>query len=33
LFKAFVVGGAGVAAIIGAQRFMRRRAAGVEELE
>jgi hypothetical protein len=33
LFKAFVFGGAGVAAIIGAQRFVRRRAAGVEELE
>jgi Fe2+ transport system protein FeoA len=33
LFKAFVFGGAGVAAIIGAQRFVRRRAAGVEEFE
>jgi hypothetical protein len=33
LFKAFVFGGAGVAAIIGAQRFGRRRAAGVDELE
>jgi hypothetical protein len=33
LFKAFVFGGAGVAAIIGAQRFVRRRAAGVEKLE
>jgi hypothetical protein len=33
LFKAFVFGGAGVAAIIGAQRFVRRRAAGVDKLE
>ena len=33
LFKAFVFGGAGVAAIIGAQGFVRRRATGVEELE
>jgi hypothetical protein len=33
LFKAFVFGGAGVAAIIGAQRYVRRRAAGVDELE
>jgi hypothetical protein len=33
LFNAFVFGGAGVAAIIGAQRFVRRRAAGVEKLE
>ena len=33
LFKAFVFGGAGVAAIIGAQRFGRGRAAGIEELE
>ena len=33
LFKAFVFGGAGVAAILGAQRFVRRRATGVEKLE
>ena len=33
LFKAFVFGGAGVAAIIGAQRFVRSRAAGAEKLE
>jgi hypothetical protein len=33
LFKAFVVGGAGVVAILGAQRFVRRRDAGVEKLE
>ena len=33
MFKAFVVGGAGVAAIIGAQRLVRRRAAGVDKLE
>ena len=33
LFKAFLFGGAGVVAIIGAQRYVRRRAAGVEELE
>lgn len=33
LFKAFVFGGAGVAAIISAQHFGRGRAAGIEELE
>jgi hypothetical protein len=33
LFKAFVIGGAGVAAIIGARRFVRRPDAVVEELE
>ena len=32
LFKAFVFGGAGVAAIIGTQRLGRRRAAGFEVL-
>jgi hypothetical protein len=33
MFKAFVFGAAGVAAIIGAQRLVRRRAAGIEKLE
>ena len=33
MFKAFVVGGAGVAVIIAARRFVRRRTAGVEKLE
>ena len=33
MFKAFVFGGAGVAAVVGAQRFVRRRAAGVDTLE
>jgi hypothetical protein len=33
LFKAFVFGGAGVAAIIGTQRLGRRRAADFEDLE
>jgi len=33
LFKAFVFGGAGVAVIIGAQRYVRRRDSGVGELE
>jgi hypothetical protein len=33
LFKAFVFGGVGAAAIIGTQRLGRRRAAGFEELE
>ena len=33
MFKAFVVGGTGVVAIIGAQRLVRRRAAGVEMWE
>jgi hypothetical protein len=33
LFKAFLFGGAGVAAIIGSQRLGRRRAAGVAKLE
>jgi hypothetical protein len=32
LFKASLLGGAGVAAIIGSQRFGRRRGAGVDEL-
>jgi hypothetical protein len=32
MFTAFVFGGAGVAAIVGAQRFVRRRAAGVEKV-
>jgi hypothetical protein len=33
MFTAFLFGGAGVAAIVGAQRFVRRRAAAVEKLE
>jgi hypothetical protein len=33
LFKAFLIGGVGVAGIIGSQRFGRRRAAGVDESE